>query len=528
MVEFRKSSEKEPKPPVDGSPASAFGDVRFNRQSGELQRDDQTFRLTPKAAAVLAVLLEHAPSLVSKADLLRQVWGQRSVGDEVLTSCIRELRRALGDDARTPRYIETRHRRGYRLLSVESSSRKDPRMPASVRPTLAVLPFDNISPDKEQDYFADGITEDITTSLSRIRSFFVVSRNSSFAFKGRQVEAREVGLQLGARYLVEGSIQRAGKKLRISAKLIDTETSHHLWASQFDGLVGDVFELQDRLVTSVVSAIRPTIQDAEIARARLKRPDSLQAYDYLLRAFPGWRTLQDPAHEEATNLFHKAFELEPDYALAIAMAAWARGQRFGRVMKGDPEKNRRMAIELANTALALAPNDPGVIAASVNALIHGAHADDLDRCEGLLERALKLDPNSSMGWQRLGFLHVARSRPTAAIAAFERAIALGPLDPAQAYSRWGIGDAHFIAGRLSKALMFHRRCVAEKPLDPAGKRRVCALLALTGKIEEARQLAQRLLTDHPQFTLARIAQAKPFESPHVERYLEGLRLAGFS
>jgi adenylate cyclase len=317
-------------------------------------------------------------------------------------------------------------------------------------------------------------------------------------------------------------------RLRISAKLIDTETGHHLWASQFDGLLGDVFDLQDRLVASVVSAMRPTIQAAEIERARLKRPDNLQAYDYVLRALPGLRTMQDPEHEEATNLFHKAVEVEPDYALAIAMAAWAHGQRFGRVMRGDPEENRSKAIELANAALALAPNDPGVLVASVHALIHGALSDDLDRCEALLERALTLDPNSSSGWQRLGFLHVARSRPAEAIAAFERAIALGPLDPMQAYSRWGLGDAHFIAGRLSKALALYRRCMAEKPLDPGAKRRVCALLALTGKVEEARHLARSLLADHPQFTLARIAHAKPFEFPHVECYLEGLKRAGFS
>jgi adenylate cyclase len=395
-------------------------------------------------------------------------------------------------------------------------------------PSLAILPFDNLSPDPDQEYFADGLVEDMTTALSRIRSFFVVARNSSFAFKGKKVPAPEVGRQLGVRYIVEGSIQRADKRVRMTAQLIDAGTGHHIWADRYDGELSDVFDLQDRLVTSVVSAICPSILAAEIELARLKRPDSLQAYDYVLRAFPGWRSLEDPAHEEAIRLFHKALELEPAYAQAMAMAAWAYGQRFGRVMRGDPDHQRRQAIELANTALALAPNDPVVLVCASHALIQGGYREDVDRCEVFLGRALALDPNSAWGWQRLGFLHVAKSRSAEAIVAFERAIQLSPLDPMQAYARWGIGDAHFIAGRFGEALKFHRQCLAEKPRDPGSKRRVCALLALNGDVEEARRMARSLLADHPHFTLERIAQANPFESPHVEIYLEGLRRAGFS
>jgi len=385
-----------------------------------------------------------------------------------------------------------------------------------------------MSPDPDQDYFADGMVEDMTTALSRIRSFFVVARNSSFTFKGRKIPAQEVGRQLGVRYIVEGSVQRAGKRVRITAQLVDADTGHHIWADRYDGEMSDVFDLQDRLVTSVVGAMSPSMLEAEIERARLKRPDSLQAYDLVLRAYPGWRSLEDPAHEEAITLFHKALELEPDYARAIALAAWAHGQRFGRVMRGDLEDNRRKAIELANVSLTLAPNDPGVLVAAAHALIHGAYPEDLDRCEVILGKALTLDPNSASAWQRLGFLHVARSRPAEAIKAFERAILLSPLDPSQAYSRWGIGDAHFIAGRFHEALKYHRQCQAERPLDPGSNRRVCALLALVGEIEEAGRMTRILLADHPHFALERIAQAKPFESPHIEVYLEALRLAGFS
>jgi adenylate cyclase len=531
MGELFESSGNAPRSAEDAEHMTVFGDVCFNTHSGELSRDGRVAKLTPKAAAVLMALLEQAPGLVTKEQLLNRVWGGRAVSDEALTSCVQELRRALDDDARNPRYIETRHRRGYRLLAALAAANVPPassvaRIP--FKPSLAVLPFDSLSSDPNQEYFADGVVEDMTTALSRVGSFFVVARNSSFTFKGKKVQAQEVARQLGVRYIVEGSMQRAGRRLRMTAQLIEAETGHHLWADRYDGELSDVFDLQDWLVASVVGAISPSVREAEIKRALLKRPESLQAYDYVLRAYPRWRSLEDPEHEEAMGLFHKALELEPGYAQAMALAAWAHGQRFGRVMRGDLEDNRRQAIELANGALALAPDDPGVLVAAANALLHGAIPEDIERCEVIIGRALAIDPNSVVGWVRKGFLHVARSEPAEAIVAFERSIRLSPLDPEQAYARLGIGDAHFIAGRLDEALKFHRHCQAEKPRDPALKRRVCALLALVGEVDEAQRMARSLLADHPHFTLERIAQAKPFQSPHVEMYLEGLRRAGFS
>ena len=530
MAEYRRSSVE-----TMTSRQVEFGEFRLDPNTGELWRKDREIKLPPRAAALLSALAERSMQVVSKQELIDRVWHGRAVGDDALTSCVQAVRRALGDDSRHPRLLETRHRRGYRLLvpvtpaamkglATESST------PLSLadRPSLAVLPFDNLSPDRDQEYFADGIVEDMTTALARIRTFFVVARNSSFAFKGRRVPAQEVGRQLGVRYIVEGSVQRTGRRLRITAQLIEADTGYHLWADRYDSELSDVFALQDRLVTSVVGAISPSVQEAEIKRALLKHPDSLEAYDYMLRAYPGFRILEDPEHEDAIRLLHKALELEPGYAQAMAMAAWAHGQRFGRVMRGNPEDNRRQAKEMANAALILAPNDPSVLVAAAHALIHGAYPEDFDRCEAMLGRALALDPNSAWGWQRLGFLHVARSEPGKAIVAFEQALHLSPMDPGQAYSRWGIGDAHFIAGRFDEALKFHQNCLAERPRDPGAKRRVCALLALVGEIDEARRMTLSLLLDHPHFTLERIAQAKPFESPHVEIYLDGLRRAGFS
>src|SRR5215216_4594682 len=235
MGENRESTGSAAGSRVDAGPV-AFGDVRFDARMGELQRNGIAARLTPKATALLGVLLERAPGLVTKEELLTRVWDGKAVGDEALTSCIQELRRALHDDARQPRYIETRHRRGYRLIVPPLAAPGAPVATVPVptgKPSLAVLAFDNLSGDHDQDYLADGLVEDMTTALSRIGAFFVVARGSSFAFKGRNVPAHDVGRQLGVRYIVEGSVRRAGHKLRLTVQLIDAESDHHLWADRY-------------------------------------------------------------------------------------------------------------------------------------------------------------------------------------------------------------------------------------------------------------------------------------------------------
>lgn len=530
MSDNRESSENASGAPAGAGRIMQFNDVRFDSRTGELRRGDVVARLTPKAAAVLGALLERAPDVVTKQELCASVWGGRIVGDEALTTCIREVRRALDDDARNPRYIETQHRRGYRAIlppgQWTATALEAPI--SSGKPSLAVLPFDSLGPDPNQEYFADGIVEDMTTALSRIRSFFVVDRSSSFTFKGRKARAQDIGRQLGVRYIVEGSVRRARQKLRLTAQLIEAQTGHHLWADRYDGEIRDVFDLQDQVVASIVGAISPSIYAAEIERARLKRPGSLQAYDYMLRAHPGLWSVADPGHKEALRLLHKAIELEPHYAIALAQAAWGHSQRFNRVMAGDPESDRRQAIELANAALALAPDDPEVLVGSSHALLLTGTGEVAERCAILARKALTLNPNLSRGWRHLGFLHVYRSDPSQAIDAFERSIRLSPLDPMTLHSRYGIGDAQFLAGRMQEALSVYQQCLAEKPRDNTIKRRVCSLLALTGNLEDAQQVAHELLTDHPHLTLDRIASASRLEAPYLSRYLEGLRRAGFT
>lgn len=348
MSDNRESSESASGAPAGTGRVMQFDDVRFDSRTGELRRGDIAAKLTPKAAAVLAALLERAPGLVTKHELLASVWGDRIVGDEALTTCIREVRRALDDDARKPRYIETRHRRGYRFIVPPSlpAAQDAAQAPAHLgKPSLAVLPFDNLGADPDQEYFADGIVEDVTTALSRIRSFFVVARTLSFTFKGRKVRAQEVGRQLAVRYIIEGSVRRERLRLRLTAQLIEAETGHHLWADRYDGEMRDVFDLQDQIVAGIVGAISPSIYTAEIERSRMKRPGSLQVYDYMLRACPGSWSLADPEHKEALRLLHKAIELEPDYAMAMTQAAWGRVCALNALL-GNLEEAQRLVREL--------------------------------------------------------------------------------------------------------------------------------------------------------------------------------------
>lgn len=519
MAEFRENSGRL----AAGERLFAFDRFRFNAATGELWREQDQVKLTPRAADVLALLVERATHVVTKQELFDCIWSGSAAGDEALTSCIQELRKALDDHARQPRFIETRHRRGYRfIVPVTPSAAR-----VADKPSVAILPFHNLSPEPEQEYFADGLVEDLTAALSRIPSIFVVDHGSSFAFKGKSVRAQQLGRELGVRYIVEGSVRRAGQKLRLSVQLIDAGSGHHLWAEHYDSDMTDVFTVQDKIVENVACALHPKIWAVEIERALLKRPENLQAYDYVLRGYPGFRAMEDPDHAHATEMFHKAFELEPSYALAMSLAAWCHAQRFSRMMDGEPESHRRQALELARNALSLEPDDPRVLAGAGSALWMAGTKKDLDHCLHLFNRAVVLDPYSAEAWRRLGLVQVSRSQPEEAIKAFEHSLRVSPGHPMSSYSRWGIGKAHFVAGRLTEAAAWFRSALAQSPRDTAFRRRLCATLALLGEIGEARSLALGLLADCPGIGVERMAAVSNMQPEPTKRYAEGLRKAGF-
>lgn len=523
MAEFRVLSEKSLAPLPATAQVLLFDAFRFNTRTGELWRDGVQAALTPRTSAVLALLADRALQTVTKQELFDVVWNGRIAGDEALTSCIQELRKALGDKARHPRLIETRHRRGYRLMVPVTR----PGTPLEGRPAIAILPFVNLTTDPEQKYFADGLVEDITGALSRIGSVLVMDRGAAGFFADESASVQQIGRELEVRYVLRGTVRRAGDKLRLTAKLIETATTYQVWSETYNGQLANVFDLQDTIVERIVGALGTSIWAAEIERARTKRPDSLQAYDYVLRAYPGFRAMEDPAHAQAMEMYRQALELEPTYALAMAFLAWCHSQRFSRMMRGDPGFDRARAIQLANRSLDLDPDDPRVMSAAGTALMLAGTHEDLDHCLHLFERAIAIDPNSSQGWLRMGLVRVNRSEPEEAIRAFERTLRLSPMIPQAAYARWGIGLAHFVAGRLPEAAACFRQALAERPRDPAFRRRLCSTLGLLGELDEARSLATGLMTEFPDQGLDRLASVSQFQPEPTRRYVEGLRKAGY-
>src|SRR5262245_29040733 len=347
--------------------------------------------------------------VVTKDDLLNAVWGGRIVSESTLTSHINAVRKAIGDNGEQQRLIRTVPRKGFRFvgdvreapspaglsaLQAESARPNEPSAPVLTlpdSPSIAALPFVNLSGDPEQEYFADGVVEDIITELSRIRWLFVIARNSSFTYKGRAVDVKQVGRELGVRYVLEGSMRKAANRVRITGQLIDTSTGAHLWADRFEGTLNDIFELQDQITESVVGAIAPQLERAEIERAKRKPTESLDAYDYYLRAMAHLHRGTREAIDEALPLFLKAIELDPDFASAHAMAAWC---YFWRKVNGwmtDHAREMAEGARLVRRAVDLGKDDAVALARSGHALGH--LVGDLDGGIALIDRALVLNPN---------------------------------------------------------------------------------------------------------------------------------------
>jgi adenylate cyclase len=391
------------------------------------------------------------------------------------------------------------------------------------RPSIAVLPFTNMSRDPEQEYLADGIVEDVISALSRFRSFFVIARNSTFVYKGRVVSVQQIGRELGVRYVLEGSVRRSGRRVRITAQLVDAVTGVHLWAEHYDGVIEDVFDLQDMITASVVGAVQPSIRTAEIERARRKRPESLDAYDLVMQALPHVWALEHDPNEEATRLIEQALRLDPSYPLALSLAAWCRGQRVVYNWSTNVAEDKRQTLRQAQTAMALAPDDPFILTVLAAAL---TITHEHQRAIALLDRALALDPNSAWGWNRSGWLHNYQDDPEVAIQHFERSLRLSPFDPLAFNCDVGIGCAHFIAKRYEQAALWQERALVVKPTACWIHRTLAPAYALAGDLDRARESVNNLRGAYPELTISDIAHALAFSREVMRRFAEGLRLAG--
>jgi adenylate cyclase len=403
-----------------------------------------------------------------------------------------------------------------------ASTQATPSLPD--RPSLAVLPFSNLSGDPEQDYFADGMVEEIITALARMGAFFVIARNSSFVYKGKAVDIKQVGRELGVRYVLEGSVRKAGNRVRITGQLIEAENGHHVWADRFEGTLEDVFDLQDRITESIVCAIEPSMRRAELERARVKPAANLQAYDLLLRALPGLMPGSTKAgKDEALSFIRRAQEMDPRYSLAKALGAFASLQRLSDGY-GDAD-DVKTGLRYADEALSEKSDDPTVLSCAGLALgslgyralgfrVLGFRYDEAERA---IERALSLSPNLLMVQFCAGMVSAIVGKGEAALGHFTRAMRISPLDPGTGAYIVGIGLAHLVSGRYDDALVAAQRAIKENPNFASSHRVLLMALGYLGRIEEAKLAAQRMLELAPDFTVSRYQSVSPFKDPEVRK-----------
>jgi len=346
-----------------GQKVFCFEGCTLDLKRGSLRTENRDIELRPKSFALLRYLVENAGRLVPKDELIKAVWPKVIVTDESLARCVSDVRKALGDADR--RIVKTMTRRGYLFASpvtshpvhVEEEGFNAPAAALPDKPSIAVLPFKNMSGDPEQEYFADGVVEEIITALSRFRHIFVIARDSSFTYKGRSADVKKIGRELGVRYVLEGSVRKAANKVRITGQLIDTSTRTHLWANRFDGSLGDIFDLQDQVTASVVGAIAPKLEQAEIERAKRKPTESLDAYDFYLRGIASLYQWTKESVSEALRLFYRAIELDPDFASAYGMAVRCYARRKADGWTTDRVRETAEAERLARRAAEVGKDD---------------------------------------------------------------------------------------------------------------------------------------------------------------------------
>jgi adenylate cyclase len=386
-------------------------------------------------------------------------------------------------------------------------------------PSIAVLPFQNMSGDPEQEYFADGMVEEIITALSRIRWLFVIARNSTFTYKGRTVDVKQVGRELGVRYVLEGSVRNGGGRVRITAQLIEAETGAHLWADRFDGSLQDVFDLQDQVATSVAGVIEPTLQAAEIRRAGRKPTNDLTAYDFYLRGLPNFATWEKEKVIRALQLFDLAIDRDPDYGAALAYAAHCRLQLDNGAWTDDAERNRNQAISDARRAIEAAPEDPNVLASAAGVLAY--FGEDIEAAIALTERALSINPSSARGWNWSAWLRLWAGQADLAIDHFRRSMRLTPRDR-MGMSLSGIGAAHFVKHRFEEAVSSLLASVEELPGFTNTYRFLAASYAHMGRLDLSRNVITKLRSLTPDI----IPQQLLFRDQEQGHLLvSGLRLA---
>lgn len=513
----------------------------------ELLNGTTLVAVEPQVFDLISYLVQNRERVVSKDDLIEHVWNGRVVSESTLTSRITSARQTLGDDGENQRLIRTVSRKGLRFVAEvregegpAQAARPEaaglaldavtpvshgtllPRLPD--KPSIAVLPFTNMSGDPEQEYFSDGITEDIITALSRLRWFFVIARNSTFVYKGQAVNVKQVGRDLGVRYVLEGSVRKSGPRVRITCQLLDGISGNHIWSERYDRELTDIFALQDEITASVTSAIEPKLLAAEGIRSEARSIEDLDAWDLVARALSHFWKLTAADSATAIAILRQAVEHYPNYAPAHSMLAFALFAS-GYVGWIPPGTERDFAAQLTRRAAELDDSDPWAHLALGYYEFTGRSTDEAIRH---FSAALDLNPNFAAAAGSIGFALALDGRSDEAIRHFEQALRMSPRDPFNSFFYVGIAAAHYLAGRYAEAIKWAKQAVQLRPGYIGAHRILCASLAQAGQAEEARTVLQTLRQMHPEISLAWIRQSVPYTAGPMEKFLDGMRKAGLT
>jgi adenylate cyclase len=499
-----------------------FEGFRLDRHG--LFRRDQSGVFVPvpiglRALDVLRVLVGRAGSLVFRDEMIAAVWPATVVGDNNLNIQIGALRRVLDEGRADGSCIETVPGRGYRFTAGVTRTSGEPELPLPNKSSVAVLPFQNLSGDPKQEYFADGMVEEIITALSRITWLFVIARNSSFTYKGKAIDVKQVGRELDVRYILEGSVRKAGGRVRINTQLIDATTGAHLWADRFDGLLQDVFQLQDQVAVSVAGVIEPTLEAAETRRLTDRPTSDLTALDFYLRALPDLDAYTKESLLRALDLLGPAIERDPNYGPALVLVAHCHAGLETHGSVEDRQAARRTCVDLVRRALRGAPDDPNVLALGAELLV--TSGEDINVSLRLIDRCLTLNPSSARGWHWSGLIRVFAGQPDVALEHFQNYLRLCPRGRMATYLN-GIGEAYFFSRRFDEAAANLLASLDLAPTFPVTYRVLASCYAHMGRLDDAREIVRRLRAITPVV----MEPGARYRNPELrELFLSGLRLA---
>lgn len=501
-----------------------FGPFVLDPDARTLSRAGDLVPIGHRGLLILEKLLETPGEVVGKNALIDAAWPGLAIEESNLTVQIAALRKLLGAAAGGAEWIETMPRVGYRFVGSARKMDGDPPMPAAHGPpAVAVLPFENLSSDPEQSFLADGLVEEIITALSRFRTFAVIARNSTFAYKGRAVDVREVARALGVRYVLEGSVRRSGDRVRVAAQLIDGASGAHLWAEKFEGALSDIFEFQDKITKSVIGLIEPRIRKAEIERARRKRPDNLDAWDLYVQSMPLVYAANVAGYTTAIDLLDRALALEPRYGPAMALASWAHEKRttFGGTAPPGID-DAELALAFAQRALDVDPDDALAMALFgwERVLFRGDYAG-LELCT----RALDLNPNNKVVLDLAAVANIFAGDLEIAIACGTRAIELSPVASDAYHSVSHIALAHLLAARFEEAAAWSQRSIEIERGFVISHLTLAAACAHLGRLEEARASMRHARELRPD-TISFWQDAAIRLPERLRVWVDGLRMAG--